>query len=304
MTSSYSSFHWKLHRSRLGASVVSVAVMDRAYADIRPGQAERSHVTRMPGAADLTDRSRMGVKWEHGPDLSARSRGLPPRDPPVAHRAPARGVVRARLRDGRRGQGPVPEGLDPRAVRGRLDLRHLARPSTAARACPPWRRWCSTRSSPGPARRCGPTSSATPWWARPSCSGAPRSRRSSSCPRSSRVRSPGARASASPTPARTWPGCRPRPCSTVTSGSSTARRSGPPRASSPTTSSCCAAPIPRRPSTPASPTCCAPWTSRASRCDPSSRSTAPPSSPRSSSPTPAARRTTWWAGSTTGGRWP
>ena len=49
-----------------------------------------------------------------------------------------------------------------------------------------------------------------------------------------------------------------RPCSTATSGSSTARRSGPPRASWPTTSSSSAAPIPRRPSTRASRTCCAP----------------------------------------------
>ena len=67
---------------------------------------------------------------------------------------------------------------------------------------------------------------------------------------------------------------RPRPSSTATSGSSTARRSGPPRASSPTTCSCSAAPTRTPPSTRASPTCCAPWTSPASRCGPSSRSTA------------------------------
>ena len=39
------------------------------------------------------------------------------------------------------------------------------------------------RSSPGPRRRCGPTSSATRSSARRSCSGAPRSRRRSSCPK-------------------------------------------------------------------------------------------------------------------------
>jgi alkylation response protein AidB-like acyl-CoA dehydrogenase len=42
----------------------------------------------------------------------------------------------------------------------------------------------------------------------------------------------------------------------------------------------------------------------ASRCGRSSSPTAPASSTRSSSPAPAARRTTSWAGSTTAGRWP
>ncbi len=43
---------------------------------------------------------------------------------------------------------------------------------------------------------------------------------------------------------------------------------------------------------------------RASRCGPSTRWTGAPTSTRSSSPTPAAPRRTWWEGSTTGGRWP
>ena len=43
------------------------------------------------------------------------------------------------------------------------------------------------------------TSSATPWWDRRSCSGEPRSRRSNSSRASSRVRSRGAKDSASPT---------------------------------------------------------------------------------------------------------
>ena len=73
-----------------------------------------------------------------------------------------------------------------------------------------------------------------------------------------RARSRGARASPSPTPAPTWPASRPRPCSTATSGSSTARRSGPPRRSTPTTSSCWPAPTPTPPSTRASPTCSCP----------------------------------------------
>ena len=54
-------------------------------------------------------------------------------------------------------------------------------------------------------RRCAPTSSATRSSARRSCNGAPRSRSGSSCPRSSTVRCAGARASASPTRAPTWP---------------------------------------------------------------------------------------------------
>ena len=113
----------------------------------------------------------------------------------------------------------------------------------------------------------------------------------------------GARASPSPTPAPTSPRSRPPPCSTATSGSSTARRSGPPRPSSPTTASCWPAPTRTCRSTPASPTCSCRCSRTASRCAASSSPTAPPSSTRCSSPTPAARRRTSSAASTTAGRW-
>ena len=53
----------------------------------------------------------------------------------------------------------------------------------------PRRRWWSARSSPVPARRCGPTSSATRSSGRPCCSGEPRSRSVSSCRASSVARS-------------------------------------------------------------------------------------------------------------------
>ena len=58
----------------------------------------------------------------------------------------------------------------------------------------------------------------------------PRHRRAEgrgSCPTSSPAARPGASCSASRAPGPTWPGCRPRPCATATSGSSTARRCGP-----------------------------------------------------------------------------
>ena len=50
------------------------------------------------------------------------------------------------------------------------------RRSTAARGSPRCRVWCWPRSSHGPGRQCGPTSSATPSWGRPSSRTAPRNR--------------------------------------------------------------------------------------------------------------------------------
>ena len=64
---------------------------------------------------------------------------------------------------------------------------------------------------------------------------------------------------------------RPRPASTATSGSSTGRRSGRARRSSPTGSSCSAAPTPARRSTGGSRSSWCPWTNPASRCARSSR---------------------------------
>ena len=59
--------------------------------------------------------------------------------------------------------------------------------------------------------------------------------------------------SASPAPAATWPACRPRPSATATSGSSPARRCGPPAPSTATSARSSPAPIPTCPSTRASP---------------------------------------------------
>ena len=194
----------------------------------------------------------------HGPDLPARGRSVPHRDPPGSRRtfptgwfdegfsmtpeerkAPGNEEWTATLFEGGWICATWPKeyggkGLTTMEARG------------AHRGVRPGRRPAAGRLLRRHARR-----------ARPSSSGAPRSRRRTSCPRSSRARSPGARASPSPTPAPTSPASGPRPCSTATSGSSTARRSGPPRASSPTTSSSSAAPTPTPPSTRASPTCCA-----------------------------------------------
>ena len=55
----------------------------------------------------------------------------------------------------------VQRGVDPQALRRRVDLRHLARGVRRQGPHAPWRAWCSRRSSPGRRRRCGPTSSAT-----------------------------------------------------------------------------------------------------------------------------------------------
>ncbi len=131
-----------------------------------------------------------------------------------------RGVPRARSARGSRRTSPragssagfpmtaeerraVQHGVARDALQGRVDLRELAgrvrRQGAHARSS----RSCSTRSSPRPARRCAPTSSATPSSARRSCSGAPRSRSASSSRGSCTARPRGARGSASPTPGRT-----------------------------------------------------------------------------------------------------
>ena len=53
--------------------------------------------------------------------------------------------------------------LDREALRRRVDLRLVAQGVRRQGPVASWSRWCSTRSSPGPRRPCGPTSSATPW---------------------------------------------------------------------------------------------------------------------------------------------
>ena len=177
------------------------------------------------------------------------------------------------------------EDVAEQALRGRLDLRRRGRRSTAARACRPWRAWCSPRSSPGPRRRCAPTSSATRSSARRSCSGAPRSRSRSSCRKILNGRDArGARASASPTPAPTSPSLKTTAVldgdEWVINGQKVWTTAGPVRRLL----------LPARPhrsrrrrSTRASPTCSCRCSSRASRCAASPSPTAPPSSTRCSS---------------------
>ena len=80
-----------------------------------------------------------------------------------------------------------------------------------------------------------------------------------------RGRRPGARASASPRPGRTWRRCGPGPTSTATSTWSTARRCGPAAASTPTGASCWRGPTGTCPSTRASRACSSTCTPRGSR---------------------------------------
>ena len=81
---------------------------------------------------------------------------------------------------------------------------------------------------------------------RSSTPSAPRSRRRGSSPRSATARCSGPRASRSRMPGPTWPRSRPAPCATATTTSSTARRPGPRRRTSPTGCSCWSAPTRRR----------------------------------------------------------
>ena len=167
--------------------------------------------------------------------------------------SPEEAEFRLRLRDWLRGQQPGPAGVvDGRRVLGRAGRlapvalrRRLLRPVVAdgdrrARPARASTTSSSTRSSPPPARRRG-RASAT--WCRASSSTAARTISAASCPASSTGATAGARASASPTPARTWPRCAPGPSATATSTSSPATRSG--RATR-TTADWCLRPRPHR----------------------------------------------------------
>ena len=184
-------------------------------------------------------------------------------------------------------------GAPPR--RPRLDLRRLAqgarRPGPAA--APAGHLPRGVRPGRGPGRLghigeglLGPTLIAF---------GTPEQQRAS-CRRSWPARSCGARATPSPTPAPTWPTCRPGPSSTAASGSSTARRCGPRWPTGPTGASCSPAPTADAAQAhghlvPARARCASP----ASRSGRSSRSPATASSTRCSSTAPAPRRPTWSA---------
>ena len=145
------------------------------------------------------------------------------------------------------------------------------RRSTAARGCRRWSRSSSPRSSPKPAYpSAGPTTcSGSRCWATRCSNGAPTRRSRTTSRASCRARTAGARATRSRTPARTSATSAAERCSTVTSGSSTARRCGPRPGTWPTTSSCWRVPILTRPSTRASASCSSTCASPASRSDPS-----------------------------------
>ena len=119
----------------------------------------------------------------HGPDLSARGRGVPHRDPGLAGGEPARRLVRRGLRDdrptsGRRSTRSGPSQLYeggwicatwPKEYGGKGLSAHAGR--GAGRGV-----------RPGQGAAAGRLLRRHPRRARPSCSGAPRSRRRSSCP--------------------------------------------------------------------------------------------------------------------------
>ena len=132
---------------------------------------------------------------------------------------------------GRGGPGDEDFGFDTR-VRWERELGRRGSSASGGRSstvvgAPPCRsRSSGPRSTPVPRRRRASTTWARTCSRRRSSSSGRTSSRSGSCRRSCAARSDGARATASPTRDRTSRGCRPEPCSTVTSGCSPARRSG------------------------------------------------------------------------------
>ena len=115
----------------------------------------------------------------------------------------------------------------------------------------------------------------------------------------------GARATPSPTPAPTSPTCRPRRSSTATSGSSPARRCGPPTPSGPTGASWCAAPTPRQPRHQGLSYLLVPMDQPGIEVRPIRQMTGTArSSTRCSSTGPAPTPISWSARSTTAGGWP
>ncbi len=211
-------------------------------------------------------------KTTHGPPRQPRGRRLPSRGSGLARGQPVGGLRRGPGagpgRVAARGPRPPPRVGAPARTRG-MDLCGLARrvrrprrldvpAGDLERGVRPGRRpGPRQRDGRGPAgpdldrlrhRRAEASASSTPSGGGPNC---------------------GARATPSPTPARTSPTSRPRRSSTATTGSSRARRSGPPTPSGATGASSCAAPIPTRRVTRASPISSCPWTRTASRSAPS-----------------------------------
>ena len=236
--------------------------------------------------------------------VSHRSRGIPHRDPGLAGGQPARRLVRRRLRDDRGRAQAVQRGVAAQAVRGRLDLRHLARRSTAARASPRCRASCSSEEF---ARAKAPM----------------RGRLLRRHPRRPDDPAVGDRGAEEGVPARDperHDRVGARASREPNSGSDLAspeddRRARRRRVGHQRPEGVDHAGPPRRLLLPAHPhrprraeaqghlvPARADATSPASRCAASPSPTARPSSARCSSPTPVARRTTSWAGSTTAGR--
>ena len=189
--------------------------------------------TLLPGS--LTDTT-------HGPPRQPRGRRLPGRGAGTGWRptspasSPTPGAWAGPGSSTRAGSSAL--AWERKLGARRLDLRGLARrvrrPGRAHVAAGHLERGVRPGRRPGPGRRHGGGAARPhPHRLRHRRAEAPLPR-----PRSAGAPSCGARATPSPTPAPTWPTCRPRRSATATSGSSPARRSGPPTPSGPTGASC------------------------------------------------------------------